>query len=108
MAALGPRELDVGWFVFLHRFFQDIAEFFEQPGLPDFLRRSDVERYYQELTGWPLRDIRSMATDGPASGTAPGASGRSANPSRPAGPPPKGPCRDSGGSTRRSSSVRAR
>ena len=28
MAALGPRELDVAWFVFLHRFFQDIAEFF--------------------------------------------------------------------------------
>jgi aminoglycoside phosphotransferase (APT) family kinase protein len=57
MAALGPRELDVGWFVFLHRFFQDIAEFFDQPGLPDFLRRSDVERCYRELTGWPLRDM---------------------------------------------------
>ena len=25
MATLGPRELDVAWFVFLHRFFQDIA-----------------------------------------------------------------------------------
>ena len=57
MAALGPRELDVGWLVFLHRFFQDIAEFFGQPGLPGFLRRSDVERCYQELTGWPLRDM---------------------------------------------------
>ena len=57
MAALGPRELDVGWFVFLHRFFQDIAEIFEIPGLPDFLRRSDVERRYQELTGWQLRDM---------------------------------------------------
>ena len=51
MAALCPRELDLGWFVFLHRFFQDIAEFFEVEGLPDFLRRSEVERYYQELTG---------------------------------------------------------
>jgi aminoglycoside phosphotransferase (APT) family kinase protein len=57
MAALGPRELDVGWFVFLHRFFQDIAQFFEQPGLPGFLRRSHVERCYQDLTGWPLRDM---------------------------------------------------
>ena len=57
MAALGPRELDVGWLVFLHRFFQDIAEFFEAEGLPDLLRRSDVERCYQELTGWPLRDM---------------------------------------------------
>jgi aminoglycoside phosphotransferase (APT) family kinase protein len=57
MAALGPRELDVGWFIFLHRFFQDIAEFFGVAGLPDFLRRSDVERCYQELTGWVLRDM---------------------------------------------------
>lgn len=57
MAALGPRELDVGWFIFLHRFFQDIAEFFGQPGLPGFLRRSDVERCYQELTGYQLRDM---------------------------------------------------
>src|SRR5215472_6902540 len=57
MAALGPRELDVGWFVFLHRFFQDIAESFGVEGLPDFLRRSDVERCYQELSGWTLRDM---------------------------------------------------
>jgi aminoglycoside phosphotransferase (APT) family kinase protein len=57
MAALGPRELDVGWFVFLHRFFQDIAEFFGADGLPDFLRRSSVERYYQELSGQALRDM---------------------------------------------------
>ncbi len=55
MAAICPRELDLGWFVFLHRFFQDIAEFFEVPGLPDFLRRSEVERYYQDLTGWAPR-----------------------------------------------------
>jgi aminoglycoside phosphotransferase (APT) family kinase protein len=57
MAALGPRELDVSWFVFLHRFFQDIAEFFGVEGIPDFLRRSDVERSYQELSGWALRDM---------------------------------------------------
>jgi len=57
MAALGPRELDLGWFVFLHRFFQDIAEIFGVAGLPDFLRRSDVERCYRELSGWPPRDM---------------------------------------------------
>jgi aminoglycoside phosphotransferase (APT) family kinase protein len=57
MAALGPRELDVAWFVFLHRFFQDIAEFFGAEGLPDFLRRSDVERCYQEFSGWAPRDM---------------------------------------------------
>ena len=57
MAALGPRELDVAWFIFLHRFFQDIAEFFELPGLPDFLRRSEVERCYAEFSGYELRDM---------------------------------------------------
>jgi aminoglycoside phosphotransferase (APT) family kinase protein len=57
MAALGPREIDVAWFIFLHRFFQDIAEFFELPGLPDFLRRSQVERLYAEFSGHQLRDM---------------------------------------------------
>ena len=57
MASLGPRELDVGWFVFLHRFFQDIAEFFGLDGIPDFLRRSDVEQCYQELSGYSPRDM---------------------------------------------------
>ncbi len=57
MAAVGPAEIDVSWFIFLHRFFQDIAEFFELPGLPDFLRRSEVERYYTELTGTELADM---------------------------------------------------
>jgi aminoglycoside phosphotransferase (APT) family kinase protein len=57
MAAIGPRELDLSWFIFLHRFFQDIAEFFEVPGLPDFMRRSEVERTYAELTGYQPRDM---------------------------------------------------
>ncbi len=57
MAGIGPREIDVAWFIFLHRFFQDIAEFFELPGIPDFLRRSDVERHYAEISGCPLRDM---------------------------------------------------
>jgi aminoglycoside phosphotransferase (APT) family kinase protein len=57
MAAICPRELDVGWFIFLHRFFQDIAEFFGVDGLPDFLRRSDVERCYRELSGHEPRDM---------------------------------------------------
>jgi aminoglycoside phosphotransferase (APT) family kinase protein len=57
MAGLGPREIDVAWFIFLHRFFQDIAEFFEAPGLPDFLRRSEVEGLYAEFSGYQLRDM---------------------------------------------------
>ncbi|MFK0181448.1 phosphotransferase family protein [Streptomyces xanthochromogenes] len=57
MAACGPRELDLGWTVYLHRFFQDLTVGFGQPGLPDFLRRDDVERRYAELTGHVPRDM---------------------------------------------------
>ncbi|MCZ1011373.1 phosphotransferase family protein [Streptomyces lydicus] len=51
MAALGPRELDLGWMVFLHRFFQDLTESGGQQGLPGFLRRDRVEDRYARLTG---------------------------------------------------------
>jgi aminoglycoside phosphotransferase (APT) family kinase protein len=51
MAGLGPRELDLGWIIYLHRFFQDLTESSGQPGLPGFLRRDNVEERYAELTG---------------------------------------------------------
>lgn len=57
MAALGPRELDLGWLVFIHRFFQDIAGMFDHPGLPDFLRREDVVTEYRNLTGHVPREL---------------------------------------------------
>lgn len=57
MATLAPRELDVAWFVFLHRFFEDITAVFEMPGLPDFLERPTVERQYAEASGQELLDF---------------------------------------------------
>lgn len=57
MAALGPRELDVAWMVYLHRFFDDLAVRFDLPGLPDFLRRDDVVATYEDLTGHRLGDL---------------------------------------------------
>lgn len=57
MATVGPPELDLGWFVYLHRFFQDLAELAGLPGLPDFLRREDVERRYAETSGRTPRDM---------------------------------------------------
>ncbi|MFG3256318.1 phosphotransferase family protein [Streptomyces sp. NPDC048172] len=51
MAALGPRELDLGWTVYLHRFFQDLTESMGQEGLPGFFDRRAVEARYAELTG---------------------------------------------------------
>ena len=57
MAAITPREVDLGWVVFIHRFFQDIAEVFELPGLPDFCRPADVVATYEQLTGHTVRDL---------------------------------------------------
>jgi aminoglycoside phosphotransferase (APT) family kinase protein len=57
MAAIAPREVDLGWVVFIHRFFQDIAEVFELPGLPDFCRPGDVVATYEELSGHTVRDL---------------------------------------------------
>ncbi|WP_250306519.1 MULTISPECIES: phosphotransferase family protein [unclassified Streptomyces] len=57
MAAYGPCELDLGWTVYLHRFFQDLTEGTGQRGLPDFLCRENIERRYAELTGHTPRDM---------------------------------------------------
>jgi aminoglycoside phosphotransferase (APT) family kinase protein len=57
MAALGPRELDLGWFIFIHRFFQDIAEAFDLPGLPDLAHPEDVAASYRARTGHAVRDL---------------------------------------------------
>jgi len=51
MATIGPAEIDIAWMVFLHRFFDDLAAKFELPGIPDFMRRDDVARAYEEMTG---------------------------------------------------------
>jgi len=56
MAGIAPREVDLGWLVFLHRFFQDLAEFFGLPGLPGFLAFEDVAAEYAALTGYRVRD----------------------------------------------------
>lgn len=57
MAALAPREVDLGWTIYLHRFFQDLTVSFGQPGLPGFLRRDRVAERYAELTGHTPRDM---------------------------------------------------
>ncbi|MFG2206782.1 phosphotransferase family protein [Streptomyces sp. NPDC048638] len=57
MAALGPRELDLGWMVYLHRFFQDLTESSGNRGLPAFLRRDRIEERYERLTGHTPRDM---------------------------------------------------
>ncbi|MCU1373536.1 MAG: aminoglycoside phosphotransferase-like protein [Actinomycetia bacterium] len=57
MASLGPREIDVAWLQYLHRFFQDLAEGYGMPGLPDLFRRDDVVDAYEAATGHRCRDM---------------------------------------------------
>ncbi|MEV0911160.1 phosphotransferase family protein [Streptomyces hokutonensis] len=57
MAAPAPREVDLGWTVYLHRFFQDLTTAFGQAGLPEFFRRDRVEARYAELTGHTPHDM---------------------------------------------------
>lgn len=58
MATVGPRELDVSWMLFAHQVFQGIAETFELPGMPHFLREDDVRAAYAEAGGGELGDLR--------------------------------------------------
>jgi aminoglycoside phosphotransferase (APT) family kinase protein len=62
MAGIAPREVDLGWLVFLHRFFQEIAEFFELPGLPGFLSFPDVAAEYAAVSGSRPRDLAFYET----------------------------------------------
>ncbi len=57
MAGLGPPELDLGWLIFMHHFFQGVAPQFSLPGMPDFLRSDDVATTYESLTGHSPRDL---------------------------------------------------
>jgi aminoglycoside phosphotransferase (APT) family kinase protein len=57
MASTAPREVDLTWLSFLHRFFQDIAEFFALPGLPGFLDLREVAAEYEAASGYTPRDL---------------------------------------------------
>ncbi len=57
MATLAPPEVDLGWMVFLHSFFQNIAEFLGMDGIPEFMRGSDVRTDYVARTGTEIQDL---------------------------------------------------
>jgi aminoglycoside phosphotransferase (APT) family kinase protein len=58
MAATGPREIDLGWMIYLHRFFQDLTEEAGLPGMPGFMRADDVAATYEAQSGWAPRDLQ--------------------------------------------------
>ncbi|MCB0995810.1 MAG: phosphotransferase family protein [Acidimicrobiales bacterium] len=57
MVAVGPRELDLGWMIFLHEFFQGIMRMLDLPGLPEFLQPDRVASIYEAQTGYRPRDL---------------------------------------------------
>lgn len=57
MATVGPRELDIAWMIFIHRFFQDITELAGLDGLPDFLTRDQVATDYLAASGHQPHDL---------------------------------------------------
>jgi aminoglycoside phosphotransferase (APT) family kinase protein len=57
LAGLGPRELDLGWMVYLHRFLQDMAEHGGMRGMPEFMLLDDVVETYEQLTGYRPQEM---------------------------------------------------
>jgi aminoglycoside phosphotransferase (APT) family kinase protein len=58
MVSIGPGQIDLGWMIFMHRFFQDLAEQYGLPGMPDFMRCADVADTYAACTGVEPGDLR--------------------------------------------------
>jgi aminoglycoside phosphotransferase (APT) family kinase protein len=52
MASVGPREIDIGWMIYIHRFFQDLVEDLGMPGLPHILRRQKIAEIYERTSGY--------------------------------------------------------
>ena len=59
MAVFGPRELDVAWLIFFHKYFQYIALNFGFPEAPmmGYMRREDIVANYERLSGTKLQNI---------------------------------------------------
>jgi aminoglycoside phosphotransferase (APT) family kinase protein len=57
MASLGPRELDLSWMIYMHRFFQDLALDFGLPGMTDSFARDVLTARYEGITGYTPRDL---------------------------------------------------
>lgn len=58
MAGIAPPEVDLGWMIYLHRFFQDLTESLGAEGLPAMLRPADVVATYREASGRDVGDLR--------------------------------------------------
>ena len=62
MASLGPREVDLAWMVFLHRFFEEVAWKMELPGMRHFMHAPDVVAHYEQVTGHTVQNFEWHTT----------------------------------------------
>lgn len=60
MAGLGPREIDLGWMIYMHRYFDDFVPD-DLPGMPEFMRFDDAASTYEQLSGYEPRDLEFYA-----------------------------------------------
>jgi len=57
MATVGPPEVDLGWMVFFHSFFQEMAALAGTPGIPGMFARDHAVEAYESLAGHELLDL---------------------------------------------------
>ena len=57
MASLGPCETDLGWMIFGHMVFDEIAAMLELPSMEHFMGTADIAATYERLTGHAPRDL---------------------------------------------------
>lgn len=57
MVNVGPAGVDVGWLVFMHMFFQSLADVFQMPGFPEFCRADDIVDAYTKAGGRHIHDL---------------------------------------------------
>jgi aminoglycoside phosphotransferase (APT) family kinase protein len=58
MVGLAPREVDLGWMIYLHRWFDDIAAIMEIEPMRHFMRVPDAVATYEAESGVVVRDLR--------------------------------------------------
>ncbi|HXY43470.1 MAG TPA: phosphotransferase family protein [Acidimicrobiales bacterium] len=58
MVGLAPREVDLGWMIYLHRWFDDITAMMEIEPMRHFMRVPEAVATYEAESGTTMRDMR--------------------------------------------------
>jgi len=58
MVGVAPPEVDLGWMIYMHQFFQDIATDLGLVGLPDFMVPAEMISLYEDFSATSVEDLR--------------------------------------------------